>query len=362
MALLTARDPQHRPPLTDFTVFYAAASMAAAGHAAEIYDAAQTDRAVSAIAAIPPGKTLPYFYPPSFLLATQCLAPLPYWAAFSGFFILTGGACFAAFTRLARRLKLPPSATLAAPATLIAFLSAQNGFLSAAIFTTAALWLDTRPWLAGALLGLFAVKPQLALSVPVALLAARRLKSVAAAFMSAASLMILPVFCYGLLIWQNFWAARGFMRLRLEADRLDWIRQLSPFTALRLWRAPLDLAYAAQALIALAVLIAIALACRRRPGALPEIALMTSGAVLLTPHVIDYDIVLITPALLFLLREGIAQGFRPYEKTVLLAVYLLPFYARILNQACLPVAALALLALFWLVWRRVSATPPMRPA
>ena len=57
-----------------------------------------------------------------------------------------------------------------APAGLIAFISGQNAFFAAAVIAAIFRCLDARPVVAGVLLGLLTVKPQLGLLFPLMLL------------------------------------------------------------------------------------------------------------------------------------------------------------------------------------------------
>ena len=74
-----------------------------------------------------------------------------------------------------------PGALLAAPAVFINAVGGQNGTWTAALFGGGLSLLERRPLLAGGLLGLLIYKPQLALLIPVALLAGRHWRAFAAA-------------------------------------------------------------------------------------------------------------------------------------------------------------------------------------
>ena len=58
----------------------------------------------------------------------------------------------------------------------------------------------------------------------------------------------------------------------------------------------------------------------------------------------------------WLAGQGLASGFRPWEKLILLAAYVLPIAARgLAMKAELPLAPLLLAALFTLILRRAGA-------
>ena len=60
--------------------------------------------------------------------------------------------------------------------------------------------------------------------------------------------------------------------------------------------------------------------------------------------------------MLWLVREGLRNGFRPYEKLLLVALFFAPYATR---AAALPLGVnlmpLAAIALVWLVWSRGGA-------
>ena len=77
------------------------------------------------------------------------------------------------------------------------------------------------------------------------------------------------------------------------------------------------------------------------------------GSVLATPYSLDYDLMLLAPAIAYLALDGWTRGFAAYEKTVLAALWLVPLIARSLPQATLiPLAVPIMLLTFALLLRR----------
>ena len=57
-------------------------------------------------------------------------------------------------------------------------------------------------------------------------------------------------------------------------------------------------------------------------------AALLIGCVLATPYVLDYDLMVLAPAIAFLAAHGLRQGFAPCELTLLVALWVLPLVAR----------------------------------
>src|SRR5207248_624969 len=82
-------------------------------------------------------------------------------------------------------------------------LDGQNAFLTAALAGFALLWLDRRPLAAGVAIGFLAIKPQLAVLFPLALLAEGRWRTMAVAALTVLALSVASLAAFG---WED-WAA-----------------------------------------------------------------------------------------------------------------------------------------------------------
>jgi hypothetical protein len=84
-------------------------------------------------------------------------------------------------------------------------------------------------------------------------------------------------------------------------------------------------------------------------------AALLVGGVLATPYVLDYDLVVLGPAIAFLAAHGLRQGFAPWEVTSLVALWVLPLIARpIAELTAVSPTPIALLAAFALVLQRAG--------
>ncbi|HEY8949791.1 MAG TPA: glycosyltransferase family 87 protein [Rhizomicrobium sp.] len=349
-------DYQGRPLGSDFSNIYAAGVQANAGHAADIYVPAKH---LAAERAIFGAKTLFYgwHYPPFLLLIATPLAWLPYFAALFVWQAATFALYLGAMALLLRGTAIRSSTWLlfaiAFPAVLANLLAGHNGFLTAALLAGALALLDTRPVIAGVLFGLLAYKPQFGLMIPLALLVTARWRAIGGAVLSVIGLSLLCTVAFGMEIWTAFLASEQFTRtVVLEQGQTGFYRIQSMFAWVRLWGGPVSLAYAAQGLLTL--LCAVSVFRIWRSGASQEIknASLCIAAILATPYSLDYDLMALAPAIALLAVDGIAGGFRPYEKSLLAGLWMMPFVARALPALTLiPIAVPVMIAALALTLR-----------
>lgn len=339
------------PVAGDFLSFWAASDLALQGRPADAY---RPELHIAAQARLFPGLEgyFAFFYPPVFLLLCLPLALLPYGASVAAWLAVTGGAYAAAMRTMLPRWGWLP--VLAFPAGLINIRYGQNGFLSAALFAAAAGLLERHPVVAGMALGGLAYKPHLAIAVPFVLAAAGRWRAFIACGATAAALAALSWLALGTEAWAAFREGSALARRALEEGWVAPEKMISLFAGIRLAGGPVALAWALQAGLSAAVLAFAALAVRRRPGGMAEVAVIAAAAMLVSPFLLDYDLVVTAVPLAWLLAAGARSGFLPWERLLLLLLFLWPLFARMAAEATrLPLAVAAGLVLFALVLRRL---------
>jgi hypothetical protein len=354
--------PDGMPAATDFLAFWAAGHLAWAGQAARVYDLTVLAGVERATAILPPGTLLAFFYPPSFLLLCLPFAAVPYLVGWAAFVVLPLAALAIGLRRILPGGWLAGGAgslwgflpVAAFPGLMMNTATGQTGFWSGACFAWALIWLETRPALAGACLGLLVIKPHLAIAVPVVLVAARRWRALAACAATACGWVALSWLMLGTAAWRGFLLAAPVIRDTLENHREDWGKLQSIFTTVRLMGGSLAAAYGAQLLVAALVLTVLAVVAWRRPGGRAEVAAMTAGAMLCTPHILDYDLAATGVPLAWLAARAAVGGWLPWEKLVGGLVFLWPLVARILTPGGVAVAPILLGLLMWVVVRRIQ--------
>jgi len=203
--------------------------------------------------------------------------------------ILFGLVCLGAGLYLAVRPR-PPTAVLpafAAVPTALVLLNAQvDGIVALGVGAAIALW--SRPFLAGLALGLTLLKPQLMLPAAAALLVTRRWRvlagwAAAGLFLTAAAALLNPR-------WVFQWVPALNGPVRPGSREVDFAHF---GTAL-----PAGVQGYAVAVLAFAALVAVlALAGRRRADFRAAAAVLVAGGVLVAPHALPTDLVLVAVAL-----------------------------------------------------------------
>ena len=348
------KDRLGRPLGTDFMAFHVAGVVANAEGGAAAFDAqkqyAEHQRRLGE--ETPP--FWPYLYPPAFLFVAMALAALPYLAGW----LVWMGATLSLYA--AAMQKLAPGGfaallALALPAVYSNFLHGQNGFLIAALFAFGlhALFAG-RSLIAGIALGLIAIKPQYGFLIPVALAAGGHWRAFAAAGIAVTAQIVVPALAFGPEVWTGFFETMRAARVEVvEAGAIGFEKIQSVFAQARFLGAPVSLAYALQGAAALSLALAVFRLWRGAASNGTKGAGLIIAAILATPYAVDYDLVILAPAMAFLIREGLKDGFLTCEKTILLFAAFAPVIARGVGGAThISLGLLALLALFSLVLRR----------
>jgi alpha-1,2-mannosyltransferase len=353
----------------DFVSFWTAGHLALEGRAADAYREVPHYAAQLALHGDPRRAYVAFFYPPFFLLPCVGLALLSYFPALC-VWLGTTCACYAAALRglLPKTLRQGAHVWvlfLGYPAVMVNAGFGQNGYLSAALFGGAAVWLDRRPELAGLCLGALAYKPQLGIVVPLALAAAGRWRCFAAACATVLVLAALATLAFGPDIWPPFFADVAVAKHKwMEAPDISYLRfWITVYGALRLHGASLPLAYAAQAAVTLAAVSMLVSVLLKRPqgarSGRAEVAALAACVPFCSPFMLEYDLVILAVPMAWLLGEALRDGFRRGEGVALVGAYLAPalFKVTAFDNALKLSVIVASALLFLLVLRRMMHSP-----
>ncbi|MGI4794427.1 MAG: glycosyltransferase family 87 protein [Janthinobacterium lividum] len=330
--------PLDRPNASDFVSFYAAGSLADDGDPASAYDQAAHWAREQQVTE--PGIAYNFFYyPPVFLFLCAALARLPYLVAFCVF----QASCLLACVIAARRITpgVPIATLLAFPAIFWTIGTGQNALLTAALLAVVTLAVDTRPVLAGILMGVLCYKPHLGLLLPVALVAGRHWRAFWAASLSAFGLVAVSVVTFGWTTWGAFLiAARQTGSVYGVADtKVDLAGLTNAYgAALTLWGNP-ALAIQVQIVMTLCVMGGVAWVWAGQHRLALRAAVLLAGIPIAAPIVMFYDLMVTGLAITWLVRDGHEHGFPPWQKTGLTIAFSLPLLSGNLDATVQSVAS-----------------------
>lgn len=306
-----------------------------------------------------PGRlqSLPYAYPPPYLFLVLPLAAFTLWHAA----ILWSLASVAAYlvALLAGRWRLWPVLLAAlGPATVICIAYGQNGLLIAALLIGGLRLLPTRPGWAGMLLAMTCVKPQMAVLLPVALLAGQQWRAIGSATITGLALVLASAAWISPQAWLGWFDA-----IQGQGDyAATWIsayRQVTVSAAMKLLGLDRTTGLLVQAAVAALVALGVAIAWRRGPT-LPAACTLLAGILLVTPYGFLYDLPVAAAAAFGLAR---ARNSLPWpEAAILTATLLLPALLHLTSRffwtGPLTLAALFLLCVVRSIPADASASTP----
>lgn len=345
---------------TDFSNVYAAGVAVSRGDPALPFDPQRQYENEQAIF----GQDAEFYgwhYPPYFLLVAWGLAQLPYVPALivwqGGSLLLYLGSLRLLLGKAAPGLlndRLWVLLALGFGAVLVNVLHGQNGFLTAALFAAALALLDGRPLISGLLFGLLCYKPQFAAVIPLVLAVTGRWRTFGAAAATVLAATVIVTLLFGVKVWPAFATSAQFSRdIVLEQGNTGFHKIQSVFAWVRLWGGSVAAAYALQILAACAALFATVCIWRKDMSMHDRGAALCLAALLSTPYSLDYDLMLLAPAIALLAAAGTQRGFADFEIVSLAALWLVPSVARsVAQQTWIPLAVPVMALSLFLIFRR----------
>ena len=344
----------------DWVIFLAAARAVFTGDLSHIYNQAWITSATNSQFSHWLSQPLPFPlfpYPPVFLLLV-----LPFATLSVGWSLLASQLVqFAALALALRRLGGPTLflllGAMLAPAASNNVLAGSNAVLVAALIVGGIALLETRPLLAGALLGVVIFKPQFFVLLPFVLIAARQGRALAGMIGCALALVLVSAAWFGPSLWLDWINVYLHPQAVAGINGTDWGHSWddSVSTCVTLLGAPHSVALVAQVLAGLAGLAASWRAFRT--GHPQRLAILLCAGLLASPHVSNYDLILAAIAALLLLRT-MPESSRPLALMLPLAAYIAPLYNP---PRAMPLGLITPLVLLGLIWVLLRQKPVQNP-
>src|SRR6516162_1031243 len=297
---------------TDFVNVWAAGRMVLDGHPALAYD---WDLQKQIELDVLKQDFIGYFawhYPPPFLFVAAFLAQFSYATAFAGWV----AASFVPYLVAIRAIVGRAFGLMLAVAFPMVFTNAlvgQNGFLTAALIGGTLYLLPTRPVLSGICLGLLTYKPQYGLLFPIVLIAASEWTVFASAAIVAVALAFVSWLAFGTESWQAFFHWMPvFSQAFLTEGKATWWKLQSLFSLIRYFGGSEQLAWIFQWILTASVAVTLVTIWRSKVRYSLKAASLAVGTLLTTPYLFPYDMMVLAIPVAWLVRMGLASGFRSY--------------------------------------------------
>jgi len=334
----------------DFTMFWSASLLALGENAASVYDF-QLIREVQGSLTGVPNPTYPgWLYPPTGLLFVAPVSLLPYKVSLV-VWTLAGVCALGAVLWGVLRRPLAVVALLLFPAVGLCLINGQSSVFLAALLGGGLVLLDRRPWLAGFLLGIATVKPQLILLVAPCLLVGRHWRALGGLTVTLAGLVVVSLAVFGGAAWEG-WLNNvvGAVDILVQVGPLE--KMQSVLVAASLAGLDRGAAMALQAAVAALMLVVVGwLWYKRFPIEIRGSALLLA-APLATPYSFDYDLAVLTVALAWMALEIGRRGWLRGERVLAVLLWISPIAGWFIAVGTgIILTPLVLLACLWRVVR-----------
>jgi hypothetical protein len=299
-----------------------------------------------------------YSYPPTSLLLDVPFGALPYPLAYALWTI--GGAalfCFAARPHL-REAGLPTWLVLATPAATINLWAGHFGFLMGALWLLAFRDFDARPKRAGLTTALMAVKPHMALLIPLLLIRRMRWTTILVAGTGVALIGAASLLAFGPALWTTYLHATAALEVSTMAMGDQFFQTMMVTTTVAMHRHVLTAPLAGIGQVVTAV-VAIVLLWRAAGPDVPLAKLCFPAATatfLVLPYAFDYDMTVATVGLMLTLHRH-WDTLAGWERAVLGAGFLVPQGCILLAMAGVPLVPAILLAALVVQMRAEGLVP-----
>jgi Glycosyltransferase family 87 len=340
----------------DFVNYWSGGRLAASSQVMTLYDIGVYQSWVSSHFTPDMARAV-FSYPPSMPLLLLPFGALPHAYALLLWSVLgITGYWFVCFYRTpAGRSWLSLAVIATASVVLFNLTFGQLGLFLALAFVGALRLLPTRPVLAGVIIGLLTVKPQLGPLLVIVLLMRREWTAVAAACVSALALAGASLLLWGPDPWLAYIHTTVPFQAKLLQDMNGFYARVmtTPYGGFYALGAPTAIAMIAQVIVAVMVVIASIFVLRRKTVAWPlQVVIIAFGASLLTPYMLAYDLAIPLAALLWYISDQ-NPTMENRELWAFAALWSLCFSVGITVQALgLPILPLLMLACFLLLLLR----------
>ncbi|KRE94585.1 hypothetical protein ASG76_09185 [Nocardioides sp. Soil774] len=348
-------DSWGRPLGTDFIAFWSAGRLALHGRAVDAWD---LDLIGAFELSLYPGLAGPtqWAYPPTTLALVIPFGALPHLLAFAAWVVIGLAVYLFALAPLIRGHAHAWPVALAFPGLWLGIPSGQVQFFVAALMGAALLLLPRRPVLAGILIGLLVIKPQMAVLLPIALVAGREWKAFAAAAITSIMAVAASTMAFGVSAYDAWWSSLGALGAAIDDGSAPVFKFVTPFMGLRVMGVPEVPALLLHGGVAVAAATVVWRLWRRSDDPRIRGTATVVGTFLVTPYAADYDLAVLAFPIAWMAILGTTDGWLRGDRNTMVAAWVLPMVvAPITLLTHVTLAPLVCALVLRQLWARTSA-------
>lgn len=235
-----------------------------------------------------------FSYPPHYMLLAAPFGLLGYHAALLIFTALGVGLLWAVVARPMGE-SISQRQLFLAPMFVFTLICGQVSLFVLVLFVAIYRNLDRRPLLAGLLIALLTVKPQIGLLFPVFLLLTARWRVFAATAIGTIGMVGLSLVWHGSEVWRVYLETGIAQQSQTMVNLPAFTRGLMPtvFVNMQIVNAPDWLAYGAQMLVIAAAVVALVWVCRFCRDRFSQYAVFVAASFAVTPYLMAYDTIVL---------------------------------------------------------------------
>ncbi|MEL7113542.1 MAG: glycosyltransferase family 87 protein, partial [Pseudomonadota bacterium] len=206
---------------------------------------------------------------------------------------------------------------------LLALKTGQNALFMGALLIVAVFYARSKPLLAGLAAAVLTIKPQLGFLLPVLFLAGGHWRAFAYASIGSLGLFGLSMGVFGISTWMTFLDSVLAVSGSVATGEMPIFKMVNLYAAVQLAGVPDAAAMTFAGLAILMAMVAMFWVTRATEDPVWRYAALASLTLIAAPYSYYYELALIVPALLFIVKRGYEAGWLHFEREMVASALLL---------------------------------------
>lgn len=323
---ISNKDKFSSPFGVDFAVYYATGQMVLEGNIEDIYDIQLHHTRLETILDRDVPFSLPWVYPPTFLLAVLPFSYFSYNIALIIWITSTFVLAISAVYLLVPNKKNLIFIVFGFPGVLMNLRWGQNSFLNTALLGFGVYFMESNPMVSGLMFGFMTYKPQLAFFILLFLLLSKKWNVIFWSILFSLINIVVTVLVFGYNVWINF--INGFFHSSSLLLTSVWEStaaiQPTLYSALRLFGIKGNVLKISLIIIAILTSAYSIWLWNRADRISIRGAIIVIYIFLISPYYVQYDLMLLSIPLLLISYDLLEYGYQKFEILMLGILWLMP--------------------------------------